>query len=594
VLLPFKTVILGLFFLAAILAGCAHAPEHAAGDLAVTIAHVNDTHSHLEPADFALIINGQATGIKLGGFAALKSALDELRTSEPNMLFLHGGDMVQGTLYFTKYKGSADIYLLNLLGLDGAAAGNHEFDRGPALLASLVESANFPIVSSNIDVSNEPILAGKIAPYMIKSIGREKIGIIGLTTTETPFISNPGSRVKFLNPAMSVKAAVDELYKRNIRKIIVLSHLGYEEDIALAKKVSGIQIIVGANSHTLLGDMKVLTGMGLHPEGPYPTVIKNAAGRDVLIVQAWEWAKMLGVISLRFNGEGEITDWKGSPRLIAGTVFRRNDAQVPGGSIEYKEITTALQTSGIAAVYEEDASVRSKIEIYKGPIKEMMTTIIAESAQYLRRGNNTGPGPLFADAMLWKTRAAGAQVAFQNTGGIRRDLPAGKISTADIYELLPFNNTLVLIDIKGSDLLSAIEEGLDYQIAIGSKAPYLYVSGITFKLDEKKPKGKRITDMMVRQSDGSYVPLQDEQTLRVVANSYLADGGDGMHILKRAASYHSDTGFIDTEVMIEYLKELGMVKEQTEKRISYWMFPAAFCAVLLQQRESDREYRIAA
>jgi len=308
--------------------------------------------------------------------------------------------------------------------------------------------------------------------------------------------------------------------------------------------------------------------LGLHPEGPYPTIVKNPEGKDVLIVQAWEWAKVLGVLRVRFNAAGEITAWTASPRLIVGTSFRRGDAEVPGGSNEYIEILKAIESSGAGRVYAENETVRSRIEIYKGPLKEMMTTIVATAAQNLRRGNNTGPGPIVADAMLWKTKASGTQIAIQNTGGIRRDIAAGNISMADIYELLPFGNTLVIRDIKGRDLRDALEEGVEYQISTGGKSPYLYVSGISFRLDEQKPKGKRIYDPMVRQSDGNYIRLQDIETYRIVTNNYLAGGRDGMNILKQAAGYRVDTGFIDAEVMIEYLKELGTVYEPTEKRIT--------------------------
>jgi 5'-nucleotidase len=552
----------------ALLHGCAYISGNSGAEFTVTIAHVNDTHSHLDPADYTLTISGRLVQAELGGFARLKTALDELRARDEKLLFLHGGDMVQGTLYFSRYKGSSDIYMLNILGLDAAAVGNHEFDKGPDLLALLAESANFPIISANIDVSNEPALAVRIAPYIIKSFGRERIGIIGVTTMEVPFISNPGKSMKFLNPAESSRAAVQQLHKSGVDKIIILSHLGYEEDKALAKAVTGVYVIVGAHTHSLLGDKLSLIRVGLHPEGPYPTIVKNPDGKDVLIVQAWEWAKMLGVLKVRFNAAGEITAWEASPRLIVGTSFRRNDKEVPGGSNEYEEIIKALESSGAGVVYADNETVRSRIEIYKGPLKEMMTTIIATAAQYLRRDNNKGPGPIVADAMLWKTKASGTQIAIQNTGGIRRDIAAGNISMADIYELLPFNNTLVIRDIKGRNLRYALEEGIEYQVSTGSKGPYLYVSGISFRIDEQKPKGKRIYDPMVRQSDGSYIRLQDTETYRIVTNNYLADGGDGMKILKRAAGYRVDTGFIDAEVMIEYLKELGTVYEPREKRIT--------------------------
>jgi 5'-nucleotidase / UDP-sugar diphosphatase len=563
-----RTAATGLALLLLLLGGCAHLHEQEAGLFTVTIAHVNDTHSHLESTDYTLKINGQPTVVRLGGFAALKSALDELRSGGPNLLFLHGGDMVQGTLYFSRYRGSADMYMLNILGLDATTIGNHEFDRGPSLLAALIESSNFPFVSADIDVSDEPFLAGKIAPYIIKSFGQERVGIIGVTTAETPFISSPGSNIRFSDPVMSVSNSVAMLHKEGVSRIILLSHLGYDEDIALAKKVKGIQVIVGGHTHSLLGDSAGLAMLGLRSEGPYPTVVKNPAGSDVLIVQAWEWAKALGVLRVTYNAEGKITAWTAAPRLIIGTLFRQHDKEVGKDSAEYREIVNTLKASGVAGIYNEDKAVASHIDIYKDPIEEMMTTAVAAAAEDLRRGNNAGPGPVVADAMLWKTKASGVQIAIQNTGGIRKNINAGKITIADIYELLPFNNTLVIFDIAGKDLAAALEEEVEYQISNGSKSPYLYVSGITFRLDEKSPKRKRVSNLQVRQADGGYTLLVNEQVYRIVVNSYIADGGDGMAILKKTALKKVDTGFIDAEVMIEYLKELGTVNKPKEKRIS--------------------------
>ncbi|HSW61883.1 MAG TPA: metallophosphoesterase [Dissulfurispiraceae bacterium] len=94
----------------------------------------------------------------------MKAATDELRGRGKHVLFLHGGDMVQGTLYFTKYAGRADVAFMNLIGFDSMCIGNHEFDRGPELLAELAEQVNFPLVSANVDVSGEPKLAGKVTP----------------------------------------------------------------------------------------------------------------------------------------------------------------------------------------------------------------------------------------------------------------------------------------------------------------------------------------------------------------------------------------------------------------------------------------------
>jgi len=488
------------------------------------------------------------------------------------VLFLHGGDMIQGTLYFTKYQGRADMDILNMLGIDVVSSGNHEFDKGPGLLASLMSMANFPVISSNIDVSKEPKLEGRLAPYVVKTVGGEKIGIIGITTTETPAISNPGPNIRFTDPAETVMAAVSELHKAQVNKIIVLSHLGYEEDIGLAKKIAHVQIIVGGNSHTLLGDTAAFGSLGFKPEGAYPTVIKDREGRDVLIVQAWEWAKVLGQITVRFGPEGSVVRWKAAPMILAGTTFRKDNKALTEGSRAHTDIYNALKASGVVGFYAEDEYVNRKLAAYAGPLKEMMSTVIARIPRDLKRGNNAGPGPVMVDAMLEKTRAAGVQIAMQNCGGIRKDIPAGDMTVADVYELMPFNNTLVILELKGAELLDALEEAVEFQIATGGKAPYLYVAGITFRLDESAQKGSRIREIMIKKSNDDYAPIDASKAYRIVTSSYLAGGGDGITIFGKSRGYRYDTGYVDAEVLMEYMKGKGTIEPPDEKRISFYLY----------------------
>jgi len=549
-----------------LLLGCSHVQQADQRVFDLTIAHVNDTHSHLETTGSSLKIKGETVKAELGGMARLKAALDELRSNNRNVLFLHGGDMVQGTLYFTKYEGRADMDILNMLGIDAATLGNHEFDKGPRMLLSLISMANFPIVSSNIDVSKDPLLAGRLAPYTVKTFGEEKIGIIGVTTTETPAISNPGPAIRFTDPEASVMEAVSELQRIGVKKIIILSHRGYEEDMALAKKISNVAVIVGGHTHSLLGDTAAFGALGLKPEGPYPTVVKDREGKDVLVVQAMEWAKVLGRIHVTINGDGYAVKWSGSPILIVGSAFRKDKEIVSGDA--RSEIMNTIRSSGAAGIYEEDESVKSKLAYYAGPLKEMMNTVIARASRDLKRGDNSGPGPHVVDGMLSKTHSAGVQIAIQNTGGVRKDIAAGDISVADVYELMPFSNTLVILELKGSELVAALEEAVDFQISSGNKAPYLYVAGICFGVDESAQKGGRIRNVKVGSEKGGYAPVESEKSYRIVTSSYMAGGGDGMGIFMKAPGYRSDTGFIDAEVFMEYLKDKGVIGPPKEKRIS--------------------------
>jgi len=201
--------VLLVFFIYA-LAGNALASSPRGDDFTLTILHLNDTHSHLDPSIISYTCENRSYKAELGGFSYLGTVVNDLRREEGHLLFLHGGDMVQGTLYFTKYQGQADIDLLNALGVDAATLGNHDFDQGTAVTAKLADAAAFPFISANVDVSQDPVLVGKVKPYFIKSFAGEQIAIIGATTHYTAELSRPGSRVSFLEVAPRVAATVPE------------------------------------------------------------------------------------------------------------------------------------------------------------------------------------------------------------------------------------------------------------------------------------------------------------------------------------------------------------------------------------------------
>jgi 5'-nucleotidase len=562
---------------ALVFSGCAHAPDRTiSADRILTIAHVNDTHSHLDPAEQTLTIGGVPTKAQLGGFARLKTALDEVRRANPNVLVVHGGDMVQGTFYFIKYQGRVDSEFLNLLAIDAACPGNHEFDKGPGLLAGMIDRANFPIVAANLDVSREPLLAGKLLPHIVKKIGPHDVGIIGVTTPEAAIISNPGPNVAFLDAHATVMRSVRALQAQGIRTIVLVSHLGYEEDMELAKKLSGVAVIVGGHTHSLLGDRTRLKMLGLVPAGEYPTAVQDAEGKTVLVVQSWEWAKALGSLRITLDEDGRASSWSGGATLIVGDRFSQKGAVVPAGSAGYEAIRAAMAASASAVIYPDDPEVRKRLDVYSRPIQEMMATVIGRADQELRRVNNAGPGPLVADAMLWKTRNAGAVIALQNPGGVRKDIPAGEVTIGSVYELLPFGNTLVLLDLSGLELKAALEDAVEHQLANGSKEPYLYVSGVSFQIDVPAAKGQRIQDLKVVDLSGAAVPVRPEQKYRIVTNNYLADGGDGMKVLKNASGFRSDTGFSDAEMFMEFIRNKGVIRNPEDTRIlirpvTFWL-----------------------
>jgi 5'-nucleotidase / UDP-sugar diphosphatase len=231
------------------------------------IIHLNDFHGWVESPP-------QSQGVeRLGGAAQLAAQVKTLRQEKPS-LFLAAGDMIQGSSWTNFFKGSSTIKLLNLMRLDAMVVGNHEFDFGLPELQTRIKEARFPILGAN--VAGVPDLI----PFVIKDVQGLKVAIIGLVAPETAKITNARRLfdVKFLSPRETIENFLPQL-KINSDVIIVLSHLGFPEDLKLAAQIEGIDVIVGGHSHTRMENPRIVG--------------------STIIVQAWEHGKTLGVLDLQ-------------------------------------------------------------------------------------------------------------------------------------------------------------------------------------------------------------------------------------------------------------------------------------------------------
>ncbi|MGF1677203.1 MAG: bifunctional metallophosphatase/5'-nucleotidase [Rivularia sp. (in: cyanobacteria)] len=492
------------------------------------ILHTNDHHAHLEAIEF--------NKDELGGILRRKTLIDKIRsqnaaTKEP-LLLLDAGDIFQGTLYFNRYLGQADLYFYNELGYNIGTLGNHEFDRGQQVLADFISKAKFPLISANIQVDKNSPLANKIKPWTVLQINREKVGFFGLTTQETAILSNPGNGVTFTNPIKAAQKAVAALNAQNVNKIIALTHIGINADRELARQVNGIDIIVGGHSHTPLGNMPGATV-------PYPIIEKSPDGNEVLIVTDWEWGKYLGDIRLTFDNNGEVISWQPSPTPV---------------------------TKDIAP----DSAFEKKLVQFAAPIEALRRKVIGETTVTLDgervniRTQETNLGNLIADAILDKTRRDNPQVAIINSGGIRSSIPIGNITVGKVLEVLPFGNTIARLDLTGSQLKEALENGVSKIENAGGSFPQ--VAGLRFEWNPKAPVGKRILSIEVRNSDRNYQPLAANSTYRVITNTFLLNGGDGYEVFKNGKN-QINTGFLLADVVIDYITSRSPINQQVDKRI---------------------------
>jgi len=526
------------------------------------IVHVNDTHSNLEPVGLRLDCPGDSTSFNIasGSAAAIAQGVESIREEGGNVLFLHAGDLVQGTLFYTVYDGRADAAVYNDIMPDAMVTGNHEFDRGSQGLRFLLDLVEFPVICANLDLSGDSLLAGLVQPFVIIEKGGESIGIVGVVTEELASVSSPSAETVVLPAAETVQSVIDRLTESGIDKIVVLSHMGYENDLELAMALSGADVIVGGHSHTLLGDF---TSVGLESSGGYPAVLQGADGGTVLVVQAWSYTRVLGHLQVEFDG-GEIVSYAGMPRILAGEHLFGGEDPIP----------ECLIAEHSVEVTPGDQFVQGLVDTYGEVIAEYEQEAAATAPEDLP--NQRVPGgtlpqgsmiaPLVCDAMLWKANqlGSGADIALQNAGGVRIDIPAGEITVGTVYRLLPFANTLAVLDVTGTELRQTLEGALTAIFDQGlSDGAFPYVAGLEYHANRNGVSGQRITSMVLVTEDGTKYELHPDSIYRLVTNAFVARGGDGYGLL--AGKPFTDTGFTDSEVFLEYIRQLGTVNPAPER-----------------------------
>ncbi len=507
--------------------------------LTLKILHINDVHSHLDPSEIDLAFGGVETGCEVGGMARVASRIHELAAENENHLVLHAGDAVQGTLYYTLFQGQADADVMNAMGFDAMAIGNHEFDDGDQWLANFTGMVDAPMVSANIEVTPGNTLEGCYSPYAIARVGNKPIGIIGLTIAgKTRDSSRPSPEVSFVDEVAATQAAVDRLKAQGIRRIILLSHYGYTNVTALAPLVTDIDIIVDGDSHTLLGDF---TAYGLDSSGDYPTMVENRDGEKVCVVQAWEYGKVLGELDADFNGD-ELESCTGTPHLILGSTFVRRDSQGVPHVLEAGEldsVLSAIDADDTLDAVTDDAYVADIISTYSAQVDALGKTVIGWADQALPHSRVPGHDysgntlPLGSDIAPVVAKAfyqldANADICIQNAGGVRISIMQGEITYDTAYTLLPFSNTLYEIKMYGSEIKAVLEDAMENIAQGGSTGSFPYSYPLKYDVDASRPFGSRVSNLEIKdRRTNVYSSLRDDTLYVVVTNNYTAKGRDG-------------------------------------------------------------------
>ncbi|HEL1615079.1 TPA: 5'-nucleotidase C-terminal domain-containing protein [Streptococcus suis] len=376
----------------------------------ISILHTNDMHSYMEnfPKKAQLIADIRARNEKEG---------------IPTFVF-DSGDLFSGNIFFNMYRGVKEIELMNRIGCQAMTLGNHEFDHGDELLSRLDDYAQFPIVSSNLSYQDVEA-ADELVPLedvLEFDMNGKNLYVLGLTTLETQEVASPSDKVLFEDPRQALRRLVDQIMKANPQAhLVVLSHLGYDEDLALAKDFPEVNVILGGHTHTILREPSQVGG--------------------VSICQAGQYGRFVGHLSLRCFADGrhEVLAYD----LIEVEKLTQEDRAV-------KAIIDQMKSERDAAFSKPIAILPQALDGERDSIRQGLSTLAPVICQ-----------ALFEQASQLGLQADGAVI---NGFGIRASLSAGPIYYSDLVKVLPFSKRVLLVAIKGSDLVASLKKGLHPQM----------------------------------------------------------------------------------------------------------------------------------
>ncbi|WNO82605.1 5'-nucleotidase C-terminal domain-containing protein [Streptococcus suis] len=376
----------------------------------ISILHTNDMHSYMEnfPKKAQLITDIRASNEKRG---------------VPTFVF-DSGDLFSGNIFFNMYRGVKEIELMNRIGCQAMTLGNHEFDHGDELLSRLDDYAQFPIVSSNLSYQDVEA-ADELVPLedvLEFDMNGKSLYVLGLTTLETQEVASPSENVIFEDHKQALRRVVDQvLAKEPQAHLVLLSHLGYDEDVHLAKDFPELNVILGGHTHTILKE---------------PTQVGS-----ISICQAGQYGRFVGHLSLRCFADGrhEVLAYD----LIEVEKLTQEDRAV-------KAIIDQMKSERDAAFSKPIAILPQALDGERDGIRQGLSTLAPVICQ-----------ALFEQASQLGLQADGAVI---NGFGIRASLSAGPIFYSDLVKVLPFSKRVLLVRIKGSDLMASLKTGLHPQM----------------------------------------------------------------------------------------------------------------------------------
>jgi 5'-nucleotidase/UDP-sugar diphosphatase len=589
----------------------------AGADTTFRLVHMNDFHGRIRGVDFnqGNCKDGQACD---GGWVRIFSAAKRMveEAGSVPVIFVDDGDQFMGSLWSSYYKGEEVRRFLDLLcakkqdGGAGFAAcvatlGNHEFDYSNAKLVDyLKDLRNVTMVSSNIedDCTSPEENIGKYLrkTHVVTLPGGVQVGFVGYTTTETPAQSSVSSCTRFLKEEEALPLAIKKLTDDGVKIVIAAGHSGYGRDKAIARDVPGLDLIVSGHSHTFLwtdeSTKPRLTGAGTSSpyqkqDGDYPTLVPNANSVSVPIVQAFWAGRYLGNIEVTFNEAGVLRSQRPLQVLV-------------GGNSSVPEHFYGNDTNALALLNEMKGPIDA---IGRAPVGTVNGLLDGERNEV--RSRETNLGNLVCDALMTQANskpATSVSLCLANGGGIRASMGSAGVTRAvtfdDVNLVLPFGNTLSIVDITGLMVWNMVEHGT---ARVESKQGEFGHFGKGFRMwysQRRKPAcgGFQTGNVVFNKTctsdntdfnrvsrielNGVPVPKDASKTYRMATVDFLARGQDG-YIMLRNASKTTETGIANDFILQQHMTKLnltsnGNIAYEEDCRIVLEEAPSKACVKL--------------
>ncbi len=476
-----------------------------------TVLHTSDTHAHLMPSDCA-------SGTAMGGYARMKAYRDRLVASGKKLVMLSSGDVFQGTLFF---RGIPDATFMSQMGYAAMVIGNHEFDAGQDALFEAFRDVSFPILSANLRFTANKSLPGLVKPSTVISIpvGEQafRLGLIGITDEEleqdVPKANLKGIIVE--DAVTALRREVRKLQAQGCDAIFALTHVGWDRDLELAEQFPEITGFLGGHTHVFAD----------------PPFISGSSAGHRFISQPGEFGTHVSRLDLRFEPDGN----------------------------GVRCIVTAAGLIPLTSDMPEDPSIKSTVDQLWKQVAEKTSEKLAETVtrldgdRTLVRMQETNLGNVVADSLL---HSVPCQIGLINGGGIRTSIAAGDVRIADCLNVLPFDNYLTSLQMRGSTLQRLFEQVKKEMTTTAGYGGFLQVSrGFNVKYT---PSGVELTYL------GR--PLEPEALYTVVTNDFLANGGNGLPQFTECVSSET-TAILCADALMQYVKKLKSIDARLEGRI---------------------------